>query len=113
MTVDKEFKDEIKDIFYKAAYVHPPQRQIEEQLENYSKGIKVGFETSKMLAEINKLIFRTYYTILTLLFIGLGHSMSGELFIEIYDTEPKWKFHKGKYIKQYSKLFDYKLERKK
>jgi len=33
--IDKQFKDEIKDIFYKAcAYVHPSQRQIEEQLNN-------------------------------------------------------------------------------
>jgi len=66
-----------------------------------------------MLADINKLTFRAYDIILTLLFIGFGHSMSGDLFIEIYDTEPKRKFHKGKYLRQYSKLFDYKTERQK
>jgi len=109
---DKEFKDEIKDMFYKAcAYVHPSQKQIEEQIDNYSKGVNIGFETSKMLTDINKVTFRAYDIILTLLFIGYGHFMSGDLFIELYDNDHKWKFHKGKYVKRYSELFDYKLER--
>jgi hypothetical protein len=113
-TLDKQFKDEVKDLFYKAcAYVHPSKRQIEEQIDNYSKGVHIGFETAKMLSDINKLLFRSYDIILTMLFIGFGQSMSSDLFIEIYDTEPKWKFHKGKYVKEYSKLFEYKLERQK
>jgi hypothetical protein len=113
-TLDKQYKDEVKDFFYKAcAYVHPSKRQIEEQIDNYTKGLHIGFETARMLSNINKLLFRSYDIILTMLFIGFGQSMSGDLFIEIYDTQPKWKFHKGKYLKEYSKLFDYKLERKK
>src|SRR5690606_38544057 len=60
-TIDKQFKDEVKDMFYKAcAYVHPSKRQIDEQVDNYSKGIHIGFETAKMLADINKLLFRAY-----------------------------------------------------
>lgn len=114
IAIDKQFKDEVKDMFYKAcAYVHPSKRQIDEQVDNYSKGIHIGFETAKMLADINKLLFRAYDIILTMLFIGFGQSMSGDLFIEIYDIEPKWKFHKGKYLKEYSRLFDYKVERQK
>lgn len=113
-TIDKQFKDEVKDMFYKAcAYVHPSKRQIDEQVDNYSKGIHIGFETAKMLTDLNKLLFRAYDIILTMLFIGFGQSMSGDLFIEIYDSETKWKFHKGKYLKEYSKLFDYKIERQK
>jgi hypothetical protein len=110
--VDKEFKAEVKDIFYKAcAYVHPSQKQIQEQITNYSRGIHIGLETARMLSDVNKLLFRSYDIVLTMLFIGFGHSMSGDLFIEYFDTEPKWKFHKGKYVKQYSKLFDNKIER--
>lgn len=113
-TLDKQFKNEVKDLFYKAcAYVHPSKRQIEEQIDNYTKGVHIGFETARMLSDINKLIFRSYDMILTLLFIGFGPSMSGDIFINIYDGEPKWKFNKGKYIQQYSKLFDYKAERQK
>lgn len=112
-SLDKQFKDEVKDLFYKAcAYVHPSKRQIDEQLDNYSKGIHIGFETAKMLSDINRLLFRSYDIVLTMLFIGFGQSMSGDLFIEVFDDDPKWKFHKGKYIKEYSKLFDYKTERR-
>lgn len=109
-----ELRNEVKDLFYKScAYVHPSKKQIDEQLSNYDKGNTIGFETSKSLANTNKILFRAYDIILTLLFIGFGQSMSGDLFIEIYDSEPKWKFHKGKYLKKYSDLFNYKLERQK
>lgn len=109
---NKEFKNDIKDVFYKAcAFTHPSQKQIEEQIRNSEKGIYIGFETAKMLDSVNRTVFRAYDLILTMLFTGFGQSMSGDLFIQIYDNNPKWKFHKAKYVKQYSKLFDYKAER--
>ncbi len=102
---DQEFKNEIKDLFYKAcAYVHPSQRQIEEQIANYDKGNHLGFETTKMLGSITTLLFRTFDILLTLLFIGFGASMSKDLFEKLFNDEPKWKFHKGKYVKQYATL---------
>lgn len=109
---EKEFKDEVTDFFYKqSAYIHPSQRQIEEQLDNYSKGYTIGFESAKSLSNMNILVFRAYDMILTMLFVGFGQSMSGDLFIEYYDSDTGWKYHKGKYVKAYSKLFDYKHER--
>lgn len=109
-----EFQSEVKDFFYKAcAYVHPSKKQIDEQLVNYNKGINIGFETAKMFNIINQLIFRAYDMILTMVFHGFGHSMSGDLFIQLFDDNKKWKFHKGKYVSRYSRNFDYKLERKK
>lgn len=111
--LDKQFKDEVKDIFYKAcAYVHPSKKQLDEQLARYEKGATIGFETAKMLADLNQATFRVYDIILTMLFIGYGPSMSGDLFIEWFDEQPKWKFHKGKYVRVYSKLFDYKSNQK-
>ncbi|HEY0460632.1 MAG TPA: hypothetical protein VGC97_15955 [Pyrinomonadaceae bacterium] len=109
---NNQFRNDIRDVFYKAcAFTHPSRQQIEEQVKNYTKGVYIGFETAKMLDNVNNTVFRAYDLILTMLFIGFGHSMSGDLFIEIYDHNPKWKFHKGKYVKLYSKLFDYKVER--
>lgn len=64
-----------------------------------------------MLADINKLIFRAYDIILMMIFHGYGHSMSGDLFVQLFGDNIKWKFHKGKYVKDYSKNFDYKHER--
>lgn len=108
-SIDHEFKTEVKDIFYNAcAFIHPSKLQIDIQIENYNKGINIGFETAKMLSDVNDLIFRVYDIILTMLFICLGQSMSVDLFIEIFNQETKWKFHNGKYIKQYSKTLDFK-----
>lgn len=108
-SIEHEFKTEIKDIFYNAcAYVHPSNLQIDIQIENYNKGINIGFETAKMLSDVNDLIFRVYDIILTMLFICLGQSMSVDIFIELFNQKTKWKFHNGKYIKHYSKILDFK-----
>lgn len=107
-----EFKAEVKDFFYKAcAYVHPSKKQLDEQVKNYKKGTTIGFESAKMIADINNLVLRAYDMILVMLFHGFGDSMSGDLFIQLFDDNKKWKFHKSKYIKEYSKNFDYKHER--
>lgn len=110
--VNQEFIGDVKDVFYKAcAFVHPSQQQIEEQIRNYERRSYIGFETPKMFESTNKTVFRAYDLIFTMLFVGFGQSMSGDLFIEVFDQNPKWQFHKGKYVRQYSKLFNYKLER--
>lgn len=110
--LDMAFKAEVKDFFYKAcAYIHPSKTQIEERIKNYSKGNTIGFDTAKMLTNCNTLTFRALDIILVLIFHSFGQSMSGDLFINGFDKNPKWKFHKGKYTKEYSALFDYKHER--
>ncbi len=61
------FRTEVKDYFIKAcAYVHPSKKQIEEQLANAKNGTTIGFETSKMLADMNSLIFRAYDMLLVM-----------------------------------------------
>jgi hypothetical protein len=108
-----KFKSDIKDLFYKSsAYVHPSKKQFIERLNNKQKGNYIGFDTAEMLTKFNKLLFRTYDIIITLLFHGFGESMTGDLFIQILDDNKKWKYHKGKYVGKYSHLFDYKSERK-
>jgi hypothetical protein len=94
------FKNEVRDYFYKAcAYVHPSKRQLSERLENQKNGATIGFETTKMLKEMNKIIFRGYDMILFMVFHGFGHSMSKDIFEQLLVDNKKWKFHKGKYIK--------------
>jgi hypothetical protein len=110
---ESEFKSEVSDFFYKfCSYVHPSQRQIEEQISKYKKGFNIGFESAKELSDISKLTFRAYDMLLIMAFTGLGQSMSGDIFIDILDKNSKWKFHKGKYTARFSKLFDEKAERK-
>jgi len=111
--INAEFIAEMKDFFRKAcAYVHPSRKQFEERIASYEKGYTIGFEPAKMLTDANQLIFRAFDMILVLVFHGFGESMSGDLFINFLDDRTNWKFHKGKYISRYSRLFDYKAERK-
>ena len=65
--------------------------------------VKNGFESIKMLIDLNKLIFRAYDMILVMIFHSFGDSMSGDIFIQLLDDNDKWRFHKGKYTKEYSK----------
>ena len=98
------FRSEVKDFFYKScAYVHPSKKQIDEQIKNYENGNTIGFESAKMFSDLNRLIFRAYDMMLTMCFHSFGHSMSKDLFEQIFDDNAKWKFHKGKYVKEYRK----------
>lgn len=100
-----EFKNEVKDFFYKScSYVHPSKRQIDEQIRNYEMGNTIGFESAQMLTDINKILFRAYDMILTMMFHSFGPSMSKDLFEQIINENIKWKFHKGKYIKAYKEI---------
>jgi hypothetical protein len=101
----KEFRNEMKDFFYKScAYVHPSKRQIDEQMRNFENGNTIGFESAKMLTDINRTIFRAYDMILAMVFHSFGHSMSKDLFEQMFNDNTKWKFHKGKYTKAYKEL---------
>lgn len=104
---NEDFQSEIKDFFFKAcAYVHPSKKQIDEQINNYKKGNTIGFESAKMFSNINKIVFRAYDMILVMVFHSFGVTMSGDLFEQIFNENPKWKFHKGKYVKEFSKNLD-------
>jgi hypothetical protein len=99
------FRSEVKDFFYKAcAYVHPSKRQIDEQMTNYERGNTIGFESAKMFTDINKVLFRAYDMILVMVFHSFGHSMTKDLFEQVFDENLKWKFHKGKYVKEFRKV---------
>ena len=99
-TISVQFRNEVKDYFYKAcSYVHPSTSQLMERIENQEKGITIGFETTKMLQDMNKVIFRGYDMILLMIFHGFGHSMGKDIFEQMLIDDVKWKFHKGKYIK--------------
>lgn len=99
-----EFQSEVKDFFYKSCvYVHPSKKQIDEQIKNYEQGHIIGFESPKMFTDMNRVLFRAYDMILVMIFHSFGRSMSKDLFEQLFDEAPKWKFHKGKYIKEFRK----------
>jgi hypothetical protein len=109
---EKKFKDEVYDAYRKAcAYVHVSRHQIEERLERAEAGKSLGFESAEDLRKVGRLMFRVYDIALTLYFHGYGLPMTGDIFIQVLDDFPSWRFHKGKYVRIVSAYFDYKHER--
>lgn len=93
-------------------YVHATVPQFQEAENRSRRGEDAGMESVATLNRFNKLAFQVYDLVLVRLFHGLGLSMAGDIFTGILDDEPKWRFHKGKFISRLSKCFDYKHERR-
>ncbi|MFK3937996.1 hypothetical protein ACI2JA_10885 [Alkalihalobacillus sp. NPDC078783] len=76
-------------------FTHPSKRQITEykmQLDNK----KIGFQDHKDLDTFNKLLFRTFDTIMYLCLRNQGPYVMKDFFYVL--NEKKWKFHKGKHL---------------
>jgi hypothetical protein len=54
---------------------------------------------------MNKLTFKIYDLLLVVIFHCFGRKMSGDLFDNVFNENMNWKFHKGRHIKRYSKLY--------
>jgi hypothetical protein len=107
-----EFRRAVKQSFAAlSGYVHPSRPSLEERLRRAERGEFAGFEGPGAIEALNKLVSRTLDLVLVLLFQGLGVSLTGDLFIHVFDEEPGWKFHRTTYRAQVSESFDYKAER--
>lgn len=93
-------------------YVHATVPQFEDSLARSRRSEPPGMETVATLNRFNKLAFRVYDFVLVRIFHGIGLSMAGDIFTSILDDEPKWRFHKGKFVGRMSRCFDYKHERR-
>jgi hypothetical protein len=93
-------------------YVHASVPQFQEALARARRGEDAGMESVATLNRFNRLAFQVYDLVLVRLFQGLGLSMAGDIFTDILDHEPSWRFHKGKFVSRLSKCFDCKHERR-
>lgn len=94
-----------------SAYTHMSARQLEERFRRAERGEFSGFEGPKTLESFNGVIAQTYDLVLVLLMEGIGPTFTGDLFVQVFDGEPGWKFHKGRFVREVSRTFDYKAER--
>ncbi len=94
-----------------SGYTHPSKRQLDEQLRRAERGEYSGFESSATLEAFNRLVAQSYDVILALVFEGIGPAFTGDLFINVFDVNPGWRFHKTKFVGEISRYFDYKAER--
>lgn len=92
-------------------YVHATVPQFQMAMDRSRKGEPVGMETVATLNRFNKLAFRVYDLVLVRIFYGVGLGIAGDIFTTALDDEPKWRFHKGKFVGRMSRCFDYKVKR--
>ncbi|MGZ3724561.1 MAG: hypothetical protein ACXWQQ_02135 [Pseudobdellovibrio sp.] len=106
------FYSSVKSLYKELCrYVHTSKTQLNEKLEKSNKGHHLGFVSAEEIEKLNKLIFRTLEICLVCHFNACGPSTTGDLFINIYDNEPDWKFHKSGFVKKISDSYNYKAER--
>jgi hypothetical protein len=94
-----------------SSYTHLSTRQLDERLRRAERGEYIGFESAATLETFNRLLVQAYDVILALIFEGIGPSITGDLFITVFDDHPRWRFHRTKFVAEVSRYFDYKSER--
>jgi hypothetical protein len=95
-----------------SGYTHISTKQLEERVRRASRGEFSGFEGAKTLDAFNRVLVQTYDILLALIFEGIGPAFTGDLFIHVFDDAPNWRFHKTAFVREMSRFFDYKHERK-
>lgn len=93
-------------------YVHAAEQQFQAAINRARRDEAAGMESVATLNRFTKLAFQVYDLVLVRIFHGIGLSMAGDVFTGILDDEPKWWFHKGKFVGRLSRCFDYKHERR-
>lgn len=108
----KSFRDAVTQAFGAlSGYVHPSQKQLGERLKRAERGEYSGLEGPGVIEAYIRLASQTLDLVLVLVFEGIGPSFTGDVFVQLFDDEPKWKFHRTRYMAQVSKHFEYKMER--
>jgi hypothetical protein len=92
-------------------YVHPSTSQVTEQLRREEGGEGFGFESIEILRKTTSAVLRGLDLILAMAMHGIDVGTLGDLFVDVWDHEPRWAFHKTKFTKVISSQFDYKVER--
>lgn len=108
-----DFRARARSLFGElSGFVHPSKEQLSLRLKRSREGRGAGFDTARELERASKTMFQVYDIVIVLLCHGIGLSMTGDLFIQVWDEHPGWPFHKGRFTQELSRYFDYKAERK-
>ena len=108
-----EFRSAVKQAFASlSGYVHPSRPQVEERLRRAARGEFSGFDGPKVVEAFTGLVSQTLDLAVVLVFEGVGPAFSGDLYVQLFDDYPGWKFHRTRFAPQVASQFDYKLERR-
>ena len=80
-------------------------------LRRFERGEYVGFESISDVDHANKLFAQVLDLSLAAAFEAFDVGLLGDVFINVFDDNPQWAFHKTPLIKSISAYFDYKVER--
>lgn len=95
-----------------SGHVHPSRPALEERLARAERGEYSGFEGPGVLEAFDRLASQTLDVVLVMVFEGIGPSFTGDLFINVFDDNRDWKFHRTKFTAEVSRHFDHKAERR-
>ncbi len=98
----QQFIADVKQLYSElCAYVHPSKAQIESLLNAELAGGRLRFDTPRELEQFARKLFRLYDIILVLIITALGYPLFKDIYEVFYDMK-KWKFHKGRYMREYT-----------
>ncbi|MCB5175539.1 hypothetical protein [Microvirga lenta] len=106
------FRSAALDLYSKlSTHVHVSSQNIGKDLQRFEKGQDIGFETVKDVNSMADLMQRVLDLALASHFEAFMPSLVGDIFVEIFDENKRWTFHKTPLVAAVSRHFDYKAER--
>jgi len=110
---EKELQSELIDMYARSCkYVHRSKEQIDEYLAAVDRGTSPGFESVSEFKVMNREFARLCDVVVFLSLAVLGPSgLAGDVFVQVFDHDNAWPYHKTKYCKALSEHYNYKAER--
>lgn len=94
-----------------STHVHASTVGISVNLNRLRRGEYVGFEAIADINRVNELFARVLDISLAAVFESFDAALLGDVFVQVFDDNPKWTFHKTLFVKNISAHYDYKAER--
>jgi hypothetical protein len=91
--------------------VHASQAQVSMDLQRWTKGTPIGFETAGHANTMNALCLDVFDLGVALSLHSIGLGLAGDIYTAALDDMSKWVFHKTRFAKALSGHFSYKVER--
>ncbi|MBV9481936.1 MAG: hypothetical protein JO249_14455 [Acidobacteria bacterium] len=94
-----------------STHVHASTGDIGVNLNRFRRGEYVGFEAIADVNRVNELFGRVLDVSLAAIFESFDAALLGDVFVQVFDGNSKWTFHKTRFVKSISSHYDYKAER--
>lgn len=111
--VRRRFQADVHGLYQELRRTEPVSRdELTRRLTRLEAGAYPGFCTESEAEAVNQQLFRLYEAALVLLLHALGLRLAGEVFVKVLDEEPDWRFHRSRYLDEFSAYFDFKPQRR-